>query len=67
MVAYKGPVGDVLYQMVGGLKSAMGYCGTPDLEALRIAGAVRQDHAGELAGVAPARYYGYQGCAELLT
>ena len=35
MVAYKGPVGDVLYQMVGGLKSAMGYCGTPDLEALR--------------------------------
>ena len=35
MVPYKGPVGDVVFQMVGGLRSAMGYCGTPDLEALR--------------------------------
>ncbi len=35
MVAYKGPVGDVLYQAAGGLRSAMGYCGTPDLRALR--------------------------------
>ncbi len=34
MVPYKGPVGDVLYQMVGGLRSAMGYCGTPDLGTL---------------------------------
>ncbi len=35
MVAYKGPVGDVLYQMLGGLRSAMGYCGTEDLAAMR--------------------------------
>jgi IMP dehydrogenase len=35
MVSYKGPVGNVLYQLVGGLRSAMGYCGTPDLDALR--------------------------------
>ena len=35
MVAYKGPVGDVIYQMVGGLRSAMGYCGTPDVHALQ--------------------------------
>ncbi|MFA5550657.1 MAG: IMP dehydrogenase [Trueperaceae bacterium] len=35
MVAYKGPVGDVIYQVAGGLRSAMGYCGTPDLDALR--------------------------------
>ncbi|CAN5894186.1 IMP dehydrogenase [soil metagenome] len=35
MVAYKGPVGDVLYQMIGGLRSAMGYCGTPDIAALK--------------------------------
>ena len=34
MVPYKGPVADVIFQMVGGLRSAMGYCGTPDLEAL---------------------------------
>ena len=26
-VPYKGPVGDVLYQMVGGLRASMGYCG----------------------------------------
>ena len=26
-VAYKGPVGNVLYQLVGGLRAAMGYCG----------------------------------------
>lgn len=35
MVAYKGAVGDVLYQLEGGLRSAMGYCGTRDLQALK--------------------------------
>ncbi len=35
MVPYKGPVGDVVHQMVGGLRSAMGYCGTADLVALQ--------------------------------
>ncbi|WP_245588490.1 IMP dehydrogenase [Deinococcus pimensis] len=35
IVGYKGPVGEVLYQLVGGLRSAMGYCGSPDLETLR--------------------------------
>lgn len=35
MVAYKGPVGDVIYQTVGGLRSAMGYCGTPDIATLK--------------------------------
>lgn len=35
MVAYKGPVGDVLYQMLGGLRSAMGYCGTESLAAMQ--------------------------------
>jgi len=35
IVAYKGPVGDVVYQAVGGLRSAMGYCGTEDLRALQ--------------------------------
>ena len=34
-VPYKGPVGDVLYQMVGGLKSGMGYSGCGDIDALR--------------------------------
>ena len=35
MVAYKGPVGDVLYQMLGGLRSAMGYLGTESIAALQ--------------------------------
>jgi IMP dehydrogenase len=34
-VPYKGPVGDVLFQMVGGLRSGMGYCGAANLEQLQ--------------------------------
>jgi IMP dehydrogenase len=34
-VPYKGPVSDVLFQMVGGLRSGMGYCGVCDLNGLR--------------------------------
>ena len=26
-VAYKGPVNNIIYQVVGGLRQAMGYCG----------------------------------------
>lgn len=33
-VPYKGRVDEVLYQMVGGLKAGMGYCGAPTIEAL---------------------------------
>ncbi|WP_155287339.1 IMP dehydrogenase [Lacticaseibacillus zhaodongensis] len=33
-VAYKGAVGDVIFQMVGGLRSGMGYVGAPDLQTL---------------------------------
>ena len=34
-VPYRGPLGDFVYQMVGGLRAGMGYCGTPDIESLR--------------------------------
>ena len=33
-VPFKGPVADVLFQLCGGLRSGMGYCGAPDLTAL---------------------------------
>ena len=33
-VAYKGPVGDVIYQLLGGLRSGMGYVGAKDLKEL---------------------------------
>lgn len=34
MVPYKGPVSEVMFQMIGGLRSAMGYCGAGNLGAL---------------------------------
>jgi IMP dehydrogenase len=34
-VPYRGPVGDVLFQMVGGLRSGMGYCGVSTVPQLR--------------------------------
>ncbi len=34
-VPYKGPVADVLYQMVGGLRSGMGYCGVGTIAQLQ--------------------------------
>lgn len=35
MVPYRGSLADVVYQMVGGIRSAMGYCGCPEIEAFR--------------------------------
>jgi IMP dehydrogenase len=51
-VAYKGPVGTVVHQLVGGLRAAMGYTGAKDLadfraktEFVRISGAgLRESH-----------------------
>ena len=34
-VPYKGPLADTVYQMMGGLRSSMGYCGAKDIDALR--------------------------------
>ncbi len=36
-VPYAGPLGDVVYQLVGGLRSGMGYAGAAHLEDLRLA------------------------------
>lgn len=33
-VPYKGTVQEILYQLVGGLRSGMGYCGAPTIERL---------------------------------
>ncbi|APH06763.1 IMP dehydrogenase [Bacillus weihaiensis] len=33
--AYKGPLAETIYQLVGGIRSGMGYCGTKDLTELR--------------------------------
>ena len=34
-VPYKGTMNEVFYQMIGGLKAGMGYCGAPNLERLK--------------------------------
>ena len=34
-VPYKGPVAPIVYQLVGGLRQAMGYCGAATVEALK--------------------------------
>ena len=52
-VPYKGSISGFIYQLVGGLRSGMGYCGTPTIDALRneakfvraTTAAVRESHA----------------------
>ncbi|MEM8560663.1 MAG: IMP dehydrogenase [Pseudomonadota bacterium] len=34
-VPYKGPVSAIIHQLMGGVRSAMGYTGSPDMEAMR--------------------------------
>ena len=45
-VPYKGTVQEVIYQMVGGLRSGMGYCGAKDIQALHNAKFTRITAAG---------------------
>lgn len=47
-VPYKGLVQEVIYQLVGGLRSGMGYCGAKDIEALHSAKFTRITNAGVL-------------------
>jgi IMP dehydrogenase len=45
-VSYKGAVGPVLHQLVGGLRQAMGYCGAATIEEMKRARFVRITAAG---------------------
>lgn len=45
-VPYKGRAAEILYQMVGGLKAGMGYCGAGDIETLQQAKFVKITSAG---------------------
>lgn len=45
-VPYKGTVEEVVYQMIGGLKAGMGYCGAPTIEKLKDAKFVKVTAAG---------------------
>ena len=55
-VPYKGPLSDVIFQLMGGLKSGMGYVGASNLEELRAraqftritAGGLRESHVHDI-------------------
>lgn len=52
MVPYKGPIAAIIYQMLGGLRSSMGYCGCRTIDEMRTraqfvqitAGGLRESH-----------------------
>jgi IMP dehydrogenase len=56
-VPFKGPLSDFVYQLVGGLRAGMGYCGTKTIEQLRTdtrfiqvsAASVRESHPHDIA------------------
>jgi len=68
-VGYKGPVGAVIHQMVGGLRSAMGYTGCATIAELqtkarfrRITGAgLRESHVHDVAVTREAPNYRVEG------
>ncbi len=68
-VGYKGPVGNVIHQLVGGLKSAMGYTGNANIQAMqqtarfrRITGAgLRESHVHDVAITREAPNYRIDG------
>lgn len=45
-VPFKGSVSEVIYQLVGGLRASMGYCGAKDIDELRKATMIRITAAG---------------------
>lgn len=63
-VPFKGNVADVIYQLLGGVRSGMGYCGAKDLAALRSARFMRitsngvvENHPHDLTIAKPAPNY----------
>lgn len=47
-VPYKGTLSEVVYQLVGGIRSGMGYLGAHDIDELRNAQFIRITSAGEI-------------------
>jgi IMP dehydrogenase len=45
-VPYKGSLSEIIYQVIGGLKAGMGYCGAKDVPALQEAKFIRITAAG---------------------
>ncbi|CAG0981991.1 IMP dehydrogenase [Flavobacteriales bacterium] len=45
-VPYKGKLSEVIYQMIGGLRAGMGYCGAKNIDSLKKARFIKISHAG---------------------
>lgn len=45
-VPYKGSLSEVVYQLIGGIRAGMGYCGAKDLETLKSAKFIRITNSG---------------------
>jgi len=45
-VPYKGKLSEVIYQMIGGLKAGMGYCGAKNIDTLKKSQFIKISHAG---------------------
>ncbi|SHH38835.1 IMP dehydrogenase [Tepidibacter thalassicus] len=69
MVPYKGKVEDIIYQLIGGLRAGMGYCGTQTIEDLiengkfiKITGAgLKESHPHDITITKEAPNYSAQG------
>ena len=68
-VPYRGPIIQVIHQLIGGLRSGMGYAGAPDIETLRregrliqiTAAGLQESHPHDVAHVADAPNYQKKG------
>ena len=68
-VAYKGPVADTLFQLLGGIKSGMGYLGAPTLDDLyenakfvvQTSSGIRESHPHDITITKEAPNYSVQG------
>jgi IMP dehydrogenase len=68
-VPYKGPLAPFIYQLVGGLRAGMGYCGTRNIEELRTrtrfimvsAASVQESHPHDIAITQEAPNYSSRG------
>ena len=71
-VPYKGPLSPFVYQLVGGLRAGMGYCGTKTIEELRTearfiqvsSASVRESHPHDIAITQEAPNYTAEFSAE---
>ncbi len=64
-VPFKGPLVNVIHQLMGGLRAAMGYCGCAHDRRARHARRVRRDHVGGHPRIARARCADREGSPEL--